>query len=699
MNRHAPGPLRTALGRAIAALLASGFAAGAGAFEFQSKDGELSGSLDTVISYGEGWRVSNPKASLIGSADGGTSQSVNTDDGDLNYRTGQPFSQALKLTSEFSLKYHNYGVFLRGSALYDYAVVDQQTARTPISREAKKIAGSYVRMLDEFAFGKWSLGDHPLELRVGKQIINWGESTFIQGGLTAVNPIDVSALRVPGAELKEGLLPQNLIKVTFGLTQNLSAEAFYLLDWRRTEPEPAGTYFETNDFIGSGGGYAYLNFGQFSDQGTDFRPLGGPFIPHYQGVAQGARKDPSKSGQGGIALRWFAPNVGSGTEFGFYFLRYASRLPVVSATAGTAVGIANAAGAATSVEAAVQALVGGATPAAAINVGTAAGLAAAHGGTISAATLASYATIGVNTLRAGGTAASIAAQANSLATNAYSATSSLVVEYPENLSTIGASFNTSLGTTGIALQGELTYRHNTPLQFDDVELLFASLAPLEQALFPLSAPGVPFPTTCTPLLPTVSNCAQLAAHGAGGYIQGWGRYDVWQYQMTATKAFSQVLGAQQLILLVEAGVTDVPGLPNKTSGGPNGQGIRLDTSGTNVSGNAALTGLQLGLLEPQSAFPTQFSWGYVLLGKLEYQNLVGPWNVAPHVTFQQDVKGTSPGPGGNFLEGRYALSAGIGASLENRWELDVSYTQYGGAGHYNLLSDRNFIAATVKYSF
>ena len=34
-------------------------------------------------------------------------------------------------------------------------------------------------------------------------MINWGESTFIQGGINAINPVDVSALRVPGAELRD----------------------------------------------------------------------------------------------------------------------------------------------------------------------------------------------------------------------------------------------------------------------------------------------------------------------------------------------------------------------------------------------------------------------------------------------------------------------------------------------------------------
>jgi hypothetical protein len=704
MNRQAASPFRPDLRRAVItglAVAALGVAASAGAVEIQSKSGAVTGSWDTTLSFGTAWRLGKPDPILIGTAEGGTGRSPNGDNGDLNYAVNEPFSEALKLTTELSLKYQNYGLFARGSALYDFWVMDHDTARTPISDTAKNVAGSYARLLDAFVYGKWQPGaTNPFELRLGKQIVSWGESTFIQGGLTAVNPLDLSALRVPGAEIKEAFLPQLMARATLGLTKNLSTEAFYLFDWKRTEPEPEGTYFSTNDYATRGGKYVFLGFGALSDQGTDFRSLGGPFITNFQGVPAGPRIDPQKSGQYGVALRWFLPNLGSGTELGLYFMNYASRLPLISGRSGSQTGLGNAVGTATAVSAAAQALVGGATPAAAINFGAGAGLAAAkaQGGDISAATLAGYATIGVNTLVGGGTSASVQAQAVSLAKHEFAETAQYFVEYPKDLQTIGASFNTQLGTSGVALQGELTYRHNTPLQYDDVELLFAALSPFEQALFKLN--GIPMPATCLAQLPTVTRCAQLTVGGPGQVVPGWGRYDVWQFQMTATKAFAQVLGAQQLVVVGEAGVTDIPSLPNKTSGGPNGQGLRLNGPGTAISGNSALACAQhFCEVEPQSRFPSQASWGYRLLARLEYPNALGAWNMNPRVTFQQDVRGTSPGPGGNFIEGRYAFGFGVGFNLQNRWDLDLSYSQFGGAGHYNELRDRSFGAATLKFSF
>jgi hypothetical protein len=34
-----------------------------------------------------------------------------------------------------------------------------------------------------------------------------------------------------------------------------------------------------------------------------------------------------------------------------------------------------------------------------------------------------------------------------------------------------------------------------------------------------------------------------------------------------------------------------------------------------------------------------------------------------------------------------------------QWVMNVSYTSYFGGGKYNLLTDRDFIGASVSYSF
>ena len=69
------------------------------------------------------------------------------------------------------------------------------------------------------------------------------------------------------------------------------------------------------------------------------------------------------------------------------------------------------------------------------------------------------------------------------------------------------------------------------------------------------------------------------------------------------------------------------------------------------------------------------------------------------MAFQHDVDGITPGPGGNFLEDRKAITLGLGANYKNQWAADLSYTDFYGAGRHNLLNDRDFLSFNLKYSF
>jgi hypothetical protein len=686
---------------AIAAALAAFSGPAAHAISWQG-DGDWSGSWDTTVGFGAGWRVGSPDCRLIGMANGGCGYSPNIDDGDLNYLHRAIYSKVLKGVTELSLNYKDRaGIFVRGDGLYDLQVMNEDTERTPLSHEAKNLVGSYVRLLDAFGFWRFDLGTLPSELRLGQQVVSWGESTFIQGGLNQVNHFDVSALRVPGAELKEALLPDNMVVFNSQLTQSLSTQLLYLLAWHETLPEPAGSYFSTNDFASPGGQRVVLGFGSISDLGVDFTSLGGGLIKDFQSINRLPDHKPPDSGQYGVNFKLYLPNFGQGTQLGFYFLNYTSRLPLVSSQTGTQAGFGNGFGAVNAVAGAAQALAAGLPFQAAVATGAAIGQqrAAQLGGNLSAAAATEYATIGANTLLSGG---NVAAQAQSFGTYEYGKTAGYYDEFPQDIKLLGLSFNTQVQRTGTALQGEVAYRHNVPLQVDDVELLDASLTPFESGVAqllgqPVSAPGHCQPASATP----VTGCNQLGAYSLTQVVRGYVRKDTWQAQFTATQVFANVLKASQAVLLFEGAVDYIPGLENKYSGGPVGLGLRYEAPGTNLSGNPALGSYPQypNLYEPGSAFPTSTSWGYVVAGRLEYANLIASWNILPHFTWSHDVSGVSPGPGGNFIEGRHALTLGVGGSLRSKWDLDVSYTQYGGAGQYNLVNDRDFITANVKYSF
>ncbi|PLX89187.1 MAG: DUF1302 domain-containing protein, partial [Desulfuromonas sp.] len=151
----------------------------------------------------------------------------------------------------------------------------------------------------------------------------------------------------------------------------------------------------------------------------------------------------------------------------------------------------------------------------------------------------------------------------------------------------------------------------------------------------------------------------------------------------------------------EVGVTYVHDMPDKDE-------LRLNGPGTPISGNETVTSeylaatgteLHYGELEPASAFADDTSWGYRLVTKLDYNNAIGAITLSPRVAWQHDVDGTSPGPGGNFVEGRKAVTLGVGASYLNNWAADLSYTDFFGAGRYNLINDRDIVALNVKYYF
>ncbi len=700
--------IRRCVLRSLPIVAALGLASPAAyAWDFQNQDGTFSGSWDTTFTYGQAWRIESRDCRLIAIADGGCGRSPNIDDGNLNYDTDM-YSRALKALTEISLNYRGFGAFVRASALYDDAAGN--TDRTELSSKSKDLVENYVRLLDAFVYAKFDLGSMGAELRLGRQAVSWGESTFIQNGINVINHFDVSALRVPGSELREGFLPQEMVNFSLQFSDNLSAQAIYITDWNATVPEPAGSYYSTNDFAATGGSKVVLGFGSFSDLGVDFRPLGGPYITNFQTVNRLETRKPDDQGQFGVNLKYYVPGFNNGTEFGLYFLNYHSRLPLISGQTGTQRGLGNAFGALNAVGAAAQGLAAGLPINAAIATAAQLGVArsAAAGGNLDLATATQYATVGANTQLSRG---DVTGQASNIATHEYALTAGYFTEYPEDIKLIGLSFNTQLQWGGIALQGEVAYRQDVPLQFDDVELLFAALTPFEQGLATLR--GTPLPTTCpegVPAASTLTHCGQLGSFGLDQKVQGWDLYDTYQVQFTATKTFSNILAASQMVIVAEAGVTHVQDMPDKLSGGPNGRGLRFNGPATNVSGNVELRGrhcptltaadcLALNLVEPQNRFADATSYGYRVAGRLEYPGLMGAWNVLPRFSWQHDVSGTTPGPGGNFVEGRYGLTLGVAANLRAKWEIDTSWTKFGGAGRYNDINDRDFVAATIKYSF
>lgn len=525
--------------------------------EIKTDDGVVSGSFDTTVSTGAAWRVEKRDEDLVGVYNGGNTSHVNGDDGDLNYDRGV-ISQLSKVTHELDLNYRNFSFFGRMNYFYDAVNANKDA----LSGDAKAQVGADVDILDAYINGDFHVNENPLNVRLGNQVLSWGESAFIQNGLNIINPVDVTKLRSPGAELRDALIPVPMISASFGILENMSLEGFYQIVYENTEIDPPGTYFSTFDFIGNGGETLWL--------GPEGAPGAG--IPRENRTTRDA-------GQFGAALHASVPSLNE-TEFGLFYINYHSRMPVLSVKTGTQEGVAN---------------------------------------------------------------------------GDYPGSMRYIVEYPEDIHVVGVSFSTMLRESGIALQGEYSFRPNMPLQIDDTELLLAGFTPLN------AIAGTTYKS-------------QLGAYTLSDEIQGFKTRKVDQAQVTASKLFgpNNPFGAASILVMGETGLTHVYNLKGTGS-------LKYDG--------------------PETSTADELSSGYRLLTKLDYPNAVGVVKLSPKLAFSHDVFGISPGPGGNFIEGRKAVSVGLGGSFLERWQADMDYTGYFGAGGLNQLHDRDFVTMNVKYFF
>ena len=52
---------------------------------------------------------------------------------------------------------------------------------------------------------------------------------------------------------------------------------------------------------------------------------------------------------------------------------------------------------------------------------------------------------------------------------------------------------------------------------------------------------------------------------------------------------------------------------------------------------------------PANAFADKFSWGYQVLGRLDYTSAFAGINMSPSLAYSHDVQGNTPLPLGNFV--------------------------------------------------
>ena len=325
-----------------ALVLSSAMALTAGsALAKEFKVGAVNLAVDSTVSMGASMRAGGRDCSHIALQNGGcltekgTNWGLNVDDGNLNFDSGDLVSAVVKVTTDFEARYENFGAFVRVKAFYDQINYNNAKGRArPVQDStrgdvARNSAGRGLDVLDAFVFGNFTIaGELPLNVRLGKQVNNWGESLFIGGGINSYLPYDVTALRTPGSELKEAVLPELAIYASLGLPNNFSIEGFYVLEHETSQLDSCGTFFASSDFVHEGCAYS-MNGLEYDDAAAQAGAysipvptgLAGVLIPRYED------HNAKDEGQFGLSLRYFAENFNDGTDFGFYFTNFHSKAP------------------------------------------------------------------------------------------------------------------------------------------------------------------------------------------------------------------------------------------------------------------------------------------------------------------------------------------------------------------------------------
>lgn len=365
----ADGSLRARIAMPLsAAMLLSALSTGlqAGTYEF-GNGAEMEYKLTT--SYALSMRTRNPHGALIngpidplqpvvlppgqiaGFTHPGLPTTINSDDGNRNFRRGSLINNRGSALGELKFRWNEFGAVFSGSAFYD-AVYDKKNDNDSpdtvnktgdhdaFTKGTRYYDGKRSRMLEAYAYADFALlEDSVLSMRFGKQLVAWGESLFFPGVSGAMAPNDATKAFVPGAEIKDILLPVYQAAVNLSIGLDLSFFGYYQLDWKPTEVFPVGDLFSPADLVGPGATFAY---GSINPAALDGCPgllgplsplcnlggIGTPLLnaPATINVQRESDIRPDDDGQFGGGLRYQVTSV---TSVGAYYLRYHSHNPTV----------------------------------------------------------------------------------------------------------------------------------------------------------------------------------------------------------------------------------------------------------------------------------------------------------------------------------------------------------------------------------
>lgn len=660
------------------------------AAEFDLSDGEIKGRFDNTLSYGVAFRTQGADRNLAAETTSATPYAelaarnirtqANKNDGNNNFAdAGDLVSNTVKLNSLIEMTWKNYGAQVSGFAFYDKALADIDGTtgsdadfinnvndidvfdNERLPEDAADYAVSDVRLSSAYIWGDFEMGSRTLNVRLGSQVLNWGEALFMQDGINQANPADLSALRLPGAEVKDALLPLPMLVLSANITDALSTEAFVAFGWDRSEADPVGTFYSTTDaFFGYGSEAVIVDL-----YGTGAAAL----MPAYNTAKSGAPSastrvsinktddvDAKDEGQYGLAFRYLAESLNN-TEFGVFFMNYHARKPTAGAVLGDP-GLA---------------LVTGSTACNAAMLASGQASCAAAAGALGPAAVGGLNTIG------------------------YLDSTSYFLEYEEDLQVYGFTFSTNIGETSFS--GEVAYRPDAAFLPEVGDNLIAYNSVYAQYL----ANGAALPVSYFgDHIKAVDGSATLTA---GEAVELTAEEDMMNVSLVTIHNFGPTLGMDGLTGVLELGGAWVMGIDDALSSGVDyaAEGALgnvsafVDTNADNVPDTympVLSEGNRKQYLDP-------FAWGYRLVLAAEFNDVAAGLNLKPQIRFAHDVDGNGV-VGGNFMEDRKSATVALNAEYSGNWTFAVGANAFWGRDELNegnQLADRDNVFANVKYSF
>ncbi|MES2148975.1 MAG: DUF1302 domain-containing protein [Pseudomonadota bacterium] len=651
-NRSAPGtkPTRLAASCQLAlAMMAVAAGAPAQAGNMILDDGvEAQWSLNATV--GANWRAAQRDPNLVSGANGGTPGVGNGhDDGNLNFNKGAAYSSGPKLSGELQLKRDKLGLMLRATAWYDRTLETQTVAHgsfnngylpnTKLSDQGFDQGSQFsgVALGDAYLFNTWELGaDQPLTVKLGNQVVNWGESAFIPG-INAMGTFDLTAAHRPGAQVKEILRPLPQLVANLGLGNGVSVEGFYQLGWKHTVLDGCGTYWSLVDSLNCPGGAVVFGDAVGNDAaqfngvpilGALPAPLLGAVgasalagVPFNFQLGRAANVKPKNSGQFGLSAHAYVDAIA--TDFGFYFANYHARTPVLSVVKAPSPSTSSLySGQYGAVFSALSKVLAGAGQAAA----------AKQMGLLGAIPAAQFAWD-------------------------YSA---------ENIRSLAVSGASEVG--GVSVFGELSHTHGIPVQINAPDLVVGTVL----GLGPQAA---------------LATFVRNPAVATNSVSHGYDLKDKDQLQLSFLKVLGPALGASSATVLGEVGVQRWHGIGDPATGTRYGRGFLFGFGPTTALGGtcAGLNGYA-PYCENQG-YATASAWGYRLQGELTFSDVFAGVNLKPKLFWSHDVKGYSADS--TFSQDRKTLGLVLRADYNNRYYVELSSTRFNNAAKYDVLHDRD----------